>query len=109
MPNAQEAQLAVENLCRLRTALYLASQVGAELVGSQVLLPALSRGAAAEDGVTDSLGPSPAAGRHPDHRIAIATSEETWVATLGDELLASLCLERIRDWRVIHQQAGWRL
>ncbi len=62
--------------------------MGPQLVGSEVLLEALSLRATAEDGVTDSLGPSAAARRHPDHTITIAPSGEAWVAMLGDLELA---------------------
>ena len=86
--HAQESQSAVEDLRRLRSTFHLAPQVGPQLVGSQVLLEALSLRAAAEDGVTDSLGASAAARRNPDHTITIAPSGQPWVAMLGDLELA---------------------
>lgn len=68
----------------------MASQVGAQLVGSEVLLEALSRRAASENGVTDSLGASPAAMRSPDHTIVITPAGKSCAATLdGIELARS--------------------
>ncbi len=88
MSYAQESQLADENLCRLRTAVYLASQVGAQLGQREILLEALSLGKTAKDGMNTSLGASEAARKNPEHRISIGPTRKTWVAMLGEQEIA---------------------
>ncbi len=86
--DAQEGQPSDKDLRCVQAALYLASQVGAELAGREVLLEALPLPAAAEYGVTNSLGASAAARKRPDHTITVSATGDTRIALLGDIELA---------------------